>query len=114
MTTAPILGRLLVERSSLLGSSETTLDRVPVGVPVTATAKIAGVRTSSGRVSLILDDEWGGSASVIIESSRVVAAFRTAGAKPEPGVRVQLHGAVTPPVAKCPKGIQAHAIRVVK
>ncbi|MGW4825459.1 hypothetical protein ACWEP4_42950 [Streptomyces sp. NPDC004227] len=112
-TAVPTLGRLTVERRSTLGASEATLDKVPVGNGVTATATIAGLRTFSGRVRLVLDDGQGGSANVVVDSSKVVAAFRGAGTPPRIGARVQLHGVVTPPFANMPKGIEANALRVV-
>jgi hypothetical protein len=111
--SGPTLGCLMVERRSSLGTSETTLDRVPVGNGVTATGTIAGMRTFSGRARMVLDDGRGGSANVVAESSKVVAAFRGTGAPPRIGARVQLHGVVTPPVADMPKGIEAYAIRAV-
>ena len=109
---ASTLGNLAVERRSILGTGETTLDRVPVGVPVTVTATIAGLRTFSGRVRMVLDDGQGGSANVVVDSSKVVAAFRGTGTPPRVGARVELHGVVTPPVGSMPKGIEAHAVRV--
>lgn len=109
----PTLGRLAVERHSTLGTAEVTLDRVPVGNGVTATATITGLRVFSGRVRMVLDDGQGGSANVVVDSSKVVAAFRGSGAPPRIGARVQLHGVVTAPVGEMPKGIEAHAIRAV-
>lgn len=108
-----MLGRLLVERQSLLGAREERLDRVPVGNFVSVTAAVSGLSVRSGRACLVLDDGRGGSASVGAESAKVVKAFREAGRQPGPGFRVQLHGVVTAPVANMPKGIQVHAIRVV-
>jgi hypothetical protein len=107
------LGALSVERRSILGTAEVTLDRVPVGNSVTATGTITGFRSFSGRVRMVLDDGQGGSANVIVDSSKVVVAFRGTGAPPRIGARVQLHGVVTAPVADMPKGVEAHAIRVV-
>lgn len=109
----PVLGCLTVERRSSLGTREVSLDRVPVGNGVTATGTIAGMRTFSGRVRVVLDDGQGGSAHVLVDSSKVVAAFRGSGTPPRLGARVQLHGTVTPPVADMPKGIEAYAMRAV-
>ncbi|MGA4875872.1 hypothetical protein [Streptomyces lydicamycinicus] len=113
MTAASDLGRLLVERPSVLGTRETTLDRVPVGVPVTTTAKIVNIHTLRGRVCLTLDDGRGGSAFAVVESGRLVKAFQAAGVRPQPGVCVQIRGVVTPPVAKMTKTIEANVLRVV-
>jgi hypothetical protein len=103
-----------VERRSILGTAEVTLDRAPVGNPVTTTGTITGMRTFSGRVRMVLDDGQGGSANVVVDSSKVVAAFRGTGAPPRIGARVELHGTVTPPIADMPKGIEAHAIRIAR
>lgn len=108
-----VLGRLTVERRSSLGTREVSLDRVPVGNGITATGTIVGMRTFSGRVRMVLDDGRGGSAHVLVDSSKVVAAFRGSGTPPRIGARVQLHGTVTPPVADMPKGIEAYAMRAV-
>lgn len=108
-----VLGRLTVERRSSLGDCEVTLDRVPVGVGVTVAATIAGLKVFPGRVRMILDDGQGGSALILIDSSKVVAAFRGSGNPPRIGARVRLHGVVTAPVGDAPKGIEAYAMRAV-
>lgn len=108
-----MLGRLIVERRSVLGARMERLDRVPVGNSVSVTATVAGMSPSRGRVVLVLEDGQGGSASVGVDSAKVVQAFRDAGMRPRPGVRVQLHGAVTEPIVSLPKGIAVTAIRVV-
>ena len=109
----PVLGRLRVERRSTLGTREVTLDQVPVGNSVTATGAIVGFRSFSGHVRMVLDDGRGGSALVLVESSKVVAAFRGSGNPPRVGARVQLHGVVTAPVGAAPKGIEAYAMQAV-
>lgn len=110
---APRLGALTVERRSLLGTREVSLADVPVGVGVSGAAEISAARAFAGRVALVVEDETGNSGVVTIDSSKAIRAFQDAGVAPAPGIRIQFHGVATPPVGDTPKGIEAHAMRVV-
>ncbi|MFE2832217.1 hypothetical protein ACFXI6_14385 [Streptomyces mirabilis] len=117
-TPASHLGRLHVEhdRGLGLGPSRWPLGEIRVGETVTATAEITAVKAFNGRTRMVLDDGHGGSADIVIDTSRVLAAFRAAGFPPRPGTRITVHGTVAArsPIPGAPRGIDAHAIRVVQ
>lgn len=113
---APHLGALMVEhdRGLGLGASRWPLHEVRVGSSIEATATIVAVKAFQGRTRLVLDDGHGGSANVLIDTAKVMTAFRSAGFPPRPGTRVVVRGDVerslNPHVAR---GISARSIRVV-
>ncbi|MFJ8929277.1 hypothetical protein ACIRLA_22130 [Streptomyces sp. NPDC102364] len=113
---APHLGALLVDYDPGLGlgPSHLPLHEVQVGKDVKATATIATLKAFKGRTRLILDDGHGGTANVLVDTSKVMAAFRAAGFPPGPGARVTVRGSVDqPPLPGAPRGITARSIRVV-
>lgn len=113
---APHLGALLVDYDPGLGlgPSHLPLHEVLVGKQVETTATIAAMKPFPGRMRMILDDGHGGTANVLIDSTALAAAFRTAGIRPRTGVRVTVRGNVDqPPLPGAPRGITARSIRVV-
>lgn len=110
------LGRLLVDhdRGLGLGPVHWPLGEIRVGETVAATAEITGVKAFNGRTRLVLDDGHGGSADILIDTAKVMAAFRAVGSPPRPGTRVQIRGTVASrsPIPGAPRGIDAYAIRV--
>jgi hypothetical protein len=115
-TTAPLPGRLLVDYDAGLGLGPALkpLADVPAGQTVSTTARIDGLTVAGSRALLLLADSNGDTATVIVPSSKFMAASRSIGRPITVGDSVQLHGTVSARFEHMPKIIDAFAFRAAR